>query len=187
MSLTILLCIDKLWSIWSLLVVSHIAISCLIYKNLLITQWCHRAKLVASIRKFSRQEIGVTQLIDDPIKASRGGWIFGPSSPDPIFRSKDLRELYEFLSPSYKGRCTAPLLVDRKKKKIVSNESADIVRMLELANFGRDGKDKKDAYILYPPEVGSAIDETNIWVYEKLNNGVYRCGFATQQGMFQII
>ena len=147
-------------------------------------QWCHRARLVVSIRKFTGQEIGVTQLVDDPVKASRGGWIFGPSSPDPIRRSKDLRELYEFLSPNYEGRCTAPLLVDRKKNKIVSNESADVVRMLELANFGRDCNGG-DNGLLYPPELASVIDETNSWIYEKLNNGVYRCGFATQQGMFQ--
>jgi len=145
--------------------------------------WCHRARLVVSIRKFTGQEIGVTQLVDDPVKASRGGWIFGPSSPDPISRSKDLRELYEFLSPNYEGRCTAPLLVDRKKNKIVSNESADIVRMLELANFGRDGNGG-DNGPLYPPELASVIDETNSWIYEKLNNGVYRCGFATQQGAY---
>ena len=77
------------------------------------------------------------------MKASRGGWIFASrSSPnsknkDPL-GSTDLRELYERLSPNYSGRCTAPLLIDLKAKKIVSNESANIVRMLNSATFGKD-------------------------------------------------
>ena len=88
------------------------------------------------------------------------------------------RELYEKLNPGFKGRCTAPLLVDLKAKKIVSNESADIIRMLNDASLG---KEEMDGMNLYPEAISSKIDETNKWVYELLNNGVYRCGFSTQQ------
>lgn len=144
--------------------------------------WCHRARLALSLRSITPDEIGMTVLIDDPVKASRGGWIFGreASSRDPL-GSRDLRELYETLSPNFKGRCTAPLLVDLKRKKIVSNESSDIVRMLNGLSFGNDQKERLD---LNPEHLKSQIDETNNWVYELLNNGVYRCGFSTQQAAY---
>ena len=92
------------------------------------------------------------------------------------------RELYETLSPGYKGRCTAPLLVDLKAKKIVSNESSDIVRMLNTVKLGRD--ESIDCIDLYSDELAAKIDETNEWVYDLLNNGVYRCGFSTQQNAY---
>eukprot|EP00560_Eucampia_antarctica_P007550 CAMPEP_0197827002 /NCGR_PEP_ID=MMETSP1437-20131217/3885_1 /TAXON_ID=49252 ORGANISM="Eucampia antarctica, Strain CCMP1452" /NCGR_SAMPLE_ID=MMETSP1437 /ASSEMBLY_ACC=CAM_ASM_001096 /LENGTH=352 /DNA_ID=CAMNT_0043427691 /DNA_START=144 /DNA_END=1199 /DNA_ORIENTATION=- len=144
--------------------------------------WCHRAHLALSLRSITPDEIGMTVLIDDPVKASRGGWIFGAESGtrDPL-GSRDLRELYEKLSPNFKGRCTAPLLVDLKQKKIVSNESSDIVRMLNDLSFGNNNKERLD---LYPENLKSQIDESNQWVYELLNNGVYRCGFSTQQAAY---
>lgn len=155
--------------------------------------WCHRVRLVVNLRKIIPSEVGLTQLIDDPIKASRGGWVL-PNSPsssssstsDPtgmkssmLFDAKDLREVYDILSPNYKGRCTAPLLIDLKSNKIVSNESSHIVRMLELATFG--AADAMDRMELYPPNLAADIDVTNVWIYELLNNGVYRCGFSTTQ------
>ncbi len=63
-------------------------------------------------------------------EASRGGWVFTAASPDPVVGAKDLREVYDALTGGYRGRCTAPLLVDKKQKKLVSNESADLMRML---------------------------------------------------------
>ena len=145
--------------------------------------WCHRTKLVCNVRKLSSREVEVVQLVDDPLKASRGGWVFdGSRGKDPIFNSRDLFELYNRLSPGFKGRCTAPLLVDRKSKKAVSNESSDIVRMLGEAKFQRkdDGTDVE----LYPSQLAAKIDATNDWVYKQLNNGVYRCGFSTRQDAY---
>lgn len=145
--------------------------------------WCHRARLVMALRNISPHEMGMTQLIDDPVKASRGGWVFDrkvAKHRDPI-GCDDLRELYEKLSPNYQGRCTAPLLIDKSSRKIVSNESSDIVRMLNGCTFGKDDRDRVD---LYPPEYRSIIDEANAWTYELLNNGVYRCGFSTQQASY---
>lgn len=141
-------------------------------------QWCHRTRLAAAISGIRLDELGVTQLVDDPVKASRGGWVFSSEQPDPLFGSKDLRELYDKLSPNFKGRCTAPLLVDKKTKRIVSNESSDIVRMLNSATFGRQDEFRLN---LYPSGLATQIDEVNEWVYRLLNNGVYRCGFSTTQ------
>ncbi|CAB9500596.1 Glutathionyl-hydroquinone reductase [Seminavis robusta] len=145
--------------------------------------WCHRARLVVNILGFDSQEISVTQLVDDPVKASRGGWVFSEQDQDPLYGCKDLRELYDKLSPtgSFKGRCTAPLLVDKKTKRAVSNESSDIVRMLSAATFGRKEDDSSSKLDLYPPALTTEIDATNEWVYRLLNNGCYRCGFATTQ------
>uniref|UniRef100_A0A6V2B0T7 GST C-terminal domain-containing protein n=3 Tax=Ditylum brightwellii TaxID=49249 RepID=A0A6V2B0T7_9STRA len=143
--------------------------------------WCHRARLVLALRSITNDEIGMTQLVDDPVKASRGGWIFSQTNRDPL-GSTDLRELYDKLSPGFTGRCTAPLLVDLKTRKIVSNESSDIVRMLNSVHMGKINS--KERIELYPSELAKTIDETNAWVYELLNNGVYRCGFSTSQGAY---
>lgn len=144
--------------------------------------WCHRTLLTAYLLGITTDELGITRLEDNPTKASRGGWVFSNLQPDPVLGSHDLRELYDGLVPGGKftGRCTAPLLVDKKKRRIVSNESADIVRMLNQAYFG-----KKNSFgsrlNLYPNHLAAKIDETNEWVYRLLNNGVYRCGFSTTQ------
>lgn len=80
----------------------------------------------------------VATLIDDATRASRGGWILSSASEDPVFAAKDLREVYdEACRPEgYRGRCTAPLLVDSVTRRVVSNESRDIVRMLNGASLG---------------------------------------------------
>eukprot|EP00798_Chlamydomonas_sp_ICE-L_P000006 gene6-12814_t len=87
--------------------------------------WCHRVMLAMVLRGLT-SHISVTRLASDPSKARRGGWIFNPQSPDPLFNSQDLWQVYDTITPGWKGRCTAPLLVDKKTCKIVSNESADI-------------------------------------------------------------
>mmetsp|Transcript_8105 Transcript_8105/g.11581 ORF Transcript_8105/g.11581 Transcript_8105/m.11581 type:complete len:278 (+) Transcript_8105:709-1542(+) len=156
-------------------------------QKLHVTTRCHRTKLALKLRGITDKDIGVTELIDNPVKASRGGWIFDNTmklNRDPL-GSNDLRELYERLSPNYQGRCTAPILVDLKSKKIVSNESSDIVRMMNYLTFGCTDKFQLEKKIdLYPDKFKETIDETNIWVYELLNNGVYKCGFSTQQDAY---
>ncbi|GKZ00580.1 hypothetical protein MPSEU_001010200 [Mayamaea pseudoterrestris] len=140
--------------------------------------WCHRCLLAVKLMGFTSDQVGVTRLLDEPTKASRGGWIFTDEQPDPL-GSYDLRELYDKLDPGYKGRCTAPLLIDKRTRKIVSNESSDIVRMLDLARLG--GSATTNRLRLYPEHLGASIDATNEWVYSLLNDGCYRCGFATTQ------
>jgi putative glutathione S-transferase len=92
-----------------------------------------------------------------------------------------LREIYDMCLPNFTGRCTAPLLVDTMTKTIVSNESSDIVRMLGEVTFGDETKERMS---LYPPDLSEDIDKANAWVYNLLNNGVYRCGFSTAQGAY---
>lgn len=84
--------------------------------------------------------------------------------------------MYDAASPGFTGRCTAPLLVDKKTKQIVCNESSDIVRMLNAVQL--PGCTPVD---LYPAEQQQEIDELNSLIYGSINNGVYRCGFATSQ------
>jgi putative glutathione S-transferase len=144
--------------------------------------WCHRA-LLAMQWLGLEDTIAVTRLEDNPQKASRGGWIFSQAQPDRVFGGcSDLRELYETLSPGYKGRCTAPLLVDTRTKKVVSNESSDMVRLFNNAARRLRGNDDRD---LYPAALAAEIDATNEWVYKLVNNGVYRCGFATTQSAYE--
>eukprot|EP00550_Attheya_septentrionalis_P002011 CAMPEP_0198287796 /NCGR_PEP_ID=MMETSP1449-20131203/6495_1 /TAXON_ID=420275 /ORGANISM="Attheya septentrionalis, Strain CCMP2084" /LENGTH=401 /DNA_ID=CAMNT_0043985817 /DNA_START=245 /DNA_END=1450 /DNA_ORIENTATION=- len=142
--------------------------------------WCHRVRLALALRSMDKSEIGFTILVDDPVKASRGGWVFGATDRDPLANCRDLREVYDALVPGFTGRCTAPLLVDLKGRKIVSNESSDIVRMLGKITLG-DSSNKKERRELYPDSLVTQIEETNAWVYPLLNNGVYRCGFSTTQ------
>jgi glutathionyl-hydroquinone reductase len=172
--------------------------------------WCHRVLLTVGMLGFTSQQIRITKLIDDPMKASRGGWILPSSSSsssssissassiDPVFgQCRDLREVYDLCQPGYTGRCTAPLLVDAVSKTIVSNESADIIRMLNqcyfidsrLSSSARSvvTNDSPTTRIdLYPKSYSTIIDDTNDWIYRLLNNGVYRCGFCTQQGAYDV-
>ena len=152
--------------------------------------WCHRVATALQLRGLG-EAISVTRLVNDPTRASRGGWCIDADSPDPLIDAPDLKAVYDACSPDgyYVGRCTAPLLIDTQTRSIISNESGDIVRILN--NF--DGKSAAQrtsttmisgsvAVIdLYPSELASHIDSTNLWVYEKINNGVYRAGFATRQ------
>uniref|UniRef100_A0A7S1JF65 GST C-terminal domain-containing protein n=1 Tax=Eutreptiella gymnastica TaxID=73025 RepID=A0A7S1JF65_9EUGL len=145
--------------------------------------WCHRVALVLALRGLDAEgHVSSSLLLDDPMKASRGGWAFSEDRPDPIYGAQDLRQVYDQLVPGgYKGRCTAPLLIDTVSQTIVSNESSAIVRMLGTLRFSSSAKGLRD---LYPPALADKIDAVNDWVYPKINNGVYRCGFATTQGAY---
>ncbi|WP_273689555.1 glutathione S-transferase family protein [Ketogulonicigenium vulgare] len=92
-----------------------------------------------------------------------------------------IHEIYTATDPNYTGRATVPVLWDRQTKTIVNNESADIVRMLN-SGFGALAKGDID---LYPEDLRTEIDALNDWIYPRLNNGVYRAGFATTQGAYQ--
>ncbi|KAG5190417.1 glutathione S-transferase [Tribonema minus] len=143
--------------------------------------WCHRVSLTLALRSLNNGGITFSYMCDDPERASRGGWSFTEEQPDPVFGCGDLREVYQRCSPGYEGRCTAPLIVDSKggpdgQGAIVSNESKDIVRMLNAAH-GLGG----NSIDLCPPDLEQQVEETNEWVYRLINNGVYRAGFATLQ------
>ncbi|KAJ7536620.1 hypothetical protein O6H91_12G075200 [Diphasiastrum complanatum] len=117
------------------------------------------------------------------------GWVFPVSEDeepgaqlDPINGARTVRELYEIASSNYSAKYTVPVLWDKQKKTIVNNESAEITRMFNNV-FNHIAKHPE--VDLYPEELRSKIDEVNGWVYHAINNGVYRCGFATKQKPYE--
>ncbi|MGF1468339.1 MAG: glutathione S-transferase family protein [Sandaracinaceae bacterium] len=107
------------------------------------------------------------------------GWWYADGIDDlqPEDGQLPLHRVYTRGDPTYTGRATLPVLYDRERAQAISNESADILRMLNgpLAPLGHGNVD------LYPEELRSTIDELNAWVYRDINNGVYRAGFARAQ------
>ena len=112
------------------------------------------------------------------------GWVFGDTpgaTPDELFGSRFLYQIYQRAKPDYTGRVTVPVLWDKELGTIVSNESSEIIRMLN-SEFGAIGDASLD---LYPAELRDEIDAMNDFVYPRINNGVYRCGFATTQEAYE--
>ncbi|WP_419206960.1 glutathione S-transferase family protein [Photobacterium leiognathi subsp. mandapamensis] len=138
--------------------------------------WAHRAIIY-------RQLKGLDSIIPmSVVNAYMGenGWNFEAGDgvvADPIFNAQFLHQIYTQADPDYTGRVTVPVLWDKHKQTIVSNESADIIRMLNSA-FDDVGAVKGD---FYPQALRQQIDELNDFVYANINNGVYRAGFATTQ------
>ena len=138
--------------------------------------WAHRTIIVRQLKRLE-SVIGMTAV--DPIRDDLG-WAFrkGPShSLDPINGFQFLSEAYRATDAAYRGRVTVPVLWDTATKRIVSNSDDDIMRMFNRA-FDRF----TDSHIdLYPARLASDIDALNAVIYEAVNNGVYRAGFATSQ------
>lgn len=138
--------------------------------------WAHRALLTRSLRGL---EEAVSVTLVDP-KMGDDGWAFTKADPDPHLGARLLREVYLAANARYTGRVTVPVLWDTKTRTIVCNESREVMRMLdvELDAFATGGP------CLAPPDLRSAIDETLDAIYEPVNNGVYRAGFATSQAAY---
>jgi putative glutathione S-transferase len=135
--------------------------------------WAHRALL-------ARVVLGLEDAISVSYARPRRtdqGWVYDPDGPfgDPMLEVSSLHEVYGRQLPPYTGRITVPILWDTRTSRIVSNESADIVRM--LGAFG--GPD------LYPDPLTTSIDAWNERIYPTLNNGVYRAGFARTQEAYE--
>jgi putative glutathione S-transferase len=142
--------------------------------------WAHRTIIV---RRLKGLEDVVSASVVDPVRDERG-WAFteGPGhGPDALNGFAFLAEAYRRSDPDFAGRVTVPVLWDRVTGQIVSNESADIVRMLN-AEFDAWGDAAVD---LYPPDLRDEIDRVNDVVYRTVNNGVYRAGFATTQEAYE--
>jgi len=142
--------------------------------------WAHRTTIV---RKLKRLEEVIGMTVVDPIRDERG-WAFrdGPgSSEDPVNGFDFLSQAYLSSDPHYRGRVTVPVLWDKQTARIVSNSDDDIMRMFEL-EFNAFGNSELD---LYPQGLRAQIDELNALIYETVNNGVYRAGFATVQGTYE--
>ncbi|CAK9269756.1 unnamed protein product [Sphagnum jensenii] len=117
------------------------------------------------------------------------GWVFPKTEnevpgaqPDPLYGARSIRELYEMANPNYTGRYSVPVLWDKEKKTIVNNESSEIIKMFndEFNNYA-----KHPHVNLYPPHLKSNMEQVNSWTYNSINNGVYRCGFATKQKPYE--
>lgn len=142
--------------------------------------WAHRTLIVRRLKGLE-DAVGVSVVH----WLMRGqGWTFDPApgaTGDRVNGLRYLRELYTLADPGYTGRVTVPVLWDRERRTIVSNESADIVRMLN-AEFDAFGDPSVD---LYPADLRDEIDRVNERVYAAINNGVYRAGFATTQEAYE--
>jgi putative glutathione S-transferase len=140
--------------------------------------WAHRTIVVRRLKGLE-DAIGLT--VVDPIRDERG-WRFGEDFPDPLHGWSFLSEAYAASDPSFQGRVTVPVLWDKETGRIVNNESADIIVDLATQFDAMAGDPDLD---LYPEHLRAEIDELNTWVYETVNNGVYRSGFATTQEAYE--
>ena len=137
--------------------------------------WAHRTLI---FRKLKGLEDMIPVTVVDPLMLENG-WEIAPGA-DPVNNARFLHQVYTAAKPDYTGRVTVPALWDRKTGTIVSNESADIVRMFNAA-FDGVGAAPGD---FYPHHLREEIDQVNERVYATVNNGVYKAGFATTQAAY---
>jgi putative glutathione S-transferase len=142
--------------------------------------WAHRTLIVRQLKRLE-DTVGVT--VVDPVRDERG-WAFrdGPGhSHDPVNGFAFLREAYLASDPNFRGRWTVPALWDRETRRIVNNSEDDICRMFNDA-FARPGGGTPD---LFPAAIAAEQAELSARIYECVNNGVYRAGFATKQPAYE--
>lgn len=142
--------------------------------------WAHRTLI---FRKLKQLEDFVSVSVVDFVMLENG-WEFDNSNvqtKDHLFSSSYLHQIYTRADPQYTGRVTVPVLWDKKLETIVSNESSEIIRMFNNA-FDEIGSAKGD---YYPIELRDEIDQINSRIYDEVNNGVYKAGFATTQPAYQ--
>ena len=141
--------------------------------------WAHRTLIFRHLK-------GLTEHISLSVVhwyMAEHGWTFEPGegvTGDPIHRARFLHEVYTAAQPGYSGRVTIPVLWDKQRGVIVNNESSEIIRMFNAA-FDDCGAVAGD---FYPQALRADIDAVNARVYETVNNGVYRAGFATSQAAY---
>ena len=142
--------------------------------------WAHRALI---FRKLKKLEDMISVSVVNPIMREHG-WTFRPGYkviPDPVHGAEFMHQVYTAAKSDYSGRVTVPVVWDKQRNTIVSNESADIIRMFNSA-FDAVGAAPGD---YYPEDLSAEIDEINAVVYDHVNNGVYKSGFATTQEAYQ--
>ena len=139
--------------------------------------WAHRALIFRKIKGLA-PHIGVSVVHPEMLS---DGWTFASdyegATGDRLFGLPFLRDLYTRDRPDMTGRVTVPVLWDKQSGRIVSNESSEIIRMFNSAFDGITGN--RDDY--WPQELRAGIEEVNARVYDTVNNGVYKAGFATTQ------
>ncbi|UYU32416.1 glutathione S-transferase family protein [Siccibacter colletis] len=139
--------------------------------------WAHRTLIVRALKGLENL---ISVSVVHPLMLENG-WTFGDDFPaatgDSLYQHDYMYQLYLHADPHYTGRVTVPVLWDKKQQTIVSNESSEIIRMLNTAFDGHGAR----AGNYYPDDLQSEIDELNGWIYDTVNNGVYKAGFATSQ------
>jgi putative glutathione S-transferase len=142
--------------------------------------WAHRTLIFRALKGLA-PHIGLSVVHPDMLA---DGWTFSTDFPgatgDALFNLPFLRDLYTRAVPDVSGRVTVPVLWDRQSKSIVSNESSEIIRMFNSAFDGLTG-DGKD---YWPVPLRAEIEELNTRIYDEVNNGVYKAGFATTQAAY---
>jgi glutathionyl-hydroquinone reductase len=143
--------------------------------------WAHRTLILRALKGLEKI---VTVSVVSP-RMGNNGWEFSDFPgmvPDDVNGARYLHQIYTKAKPDHTGRVTVPVLWDRKEETIVSNESAEIIRMLNSAFDGVGGNSDVD---MYPEELREEIDAINAPVYDHVNNGVYKTGFATKQEAYE--
>ncbi len=139
--------------------------------------WAHRTLIFRALKGLE-DHIGVSAV--HPLMLEHG-WTFETnddgSNGDALFASQYMHQIYTRADPHYSGRVTVPVLWDKERGTIVSNESSEIIRMFNSAFDGMTG----NTLDFYPQALRAEIDALNAAIYPAVNNGVYRCGFATAQ------
>ena len=142
--------------------------------------WAHRTLIFRRLK-------GLESMIDVSVVhwlMGKQGWTFAPGPGvvgDALHQAQHMYEVYLKADPQYSGRVTVPVLWDRERNTVVSNESADIIRMFNSA-FDAVGAAPGD---FYPAPLREQIDAINARVYDTVNNGVYKAGFATTQAAYE--
>ena len=151
--------------------------------HLYVSLACPWASRTLMIRTLKGLEDMISISVVHPLMLEHG-WTFEEGEGvigDPIFQARYLHEVYTAVKPDYTGRVTVPVLFDKKTKTIVNNESSEIIRMLNTAFDGLGAKPGN--YV--PDQWLEEIDAVNDFVYHRINNGVYKAGFATKQEVYE--
>lgn len=151
--------------------------------HLYVSLACPWANRTLILRALKGLEDMISVSVVNPLMAEHG-WTFARDEgvvPDPVANAQFLYQVYLRADPNYSGRVTVPILWDLERNTIVSNESSDIIRMLNSAFNGIGAKEGDYT----PAELLSEIDAINAEVYDNVNNGVYKAGFATEQNVYE--
>ncbi|CAN0434532.1 unnamed protein product, partial [Scytosiphon promiscuus] len=147
--------------------------------HLYVSHACPWANRTTIFRNLKGLKDIITLTVVDALMLENG-WTLKESS-DPINGKNYLHEVYTLADPSYSGRVTVPVLWDKKEQTVVSNESAEIIRMFNNAFDSLTGNTAD----FYPESLRPEINEINELVYNTINNGVYKAGFATAQDVYE--
>jgi putative glutathione S-transferase len=142
--------------------------------------WAHRTLIM---RKLKGLEAVIPIAVVHPVMPAES-WVFGTypgATREPLHGFRKLAQLYDQAAPGYNGVVSVPVLYDMERDTIVNNESSEIIRMLNTV-FDPWAKSATD---YYPPDLREEIDRVNAYVYARINNGVYRAGFATHQAAYE--